>query len=79
MNRAYVVIKTKFGCEKDVKESLLCIPEVKEVHEVHGVYDLVVQLEASKFIKIEKTVSEKVSSLDNVRSTLTMCARALEI
>ena len=72
MNRAYVVIKTELGCEKEVKESLLCLPEVKEVHEVHGVYDLVVRLEANKLSKIEQTVGEKVSSLDNVRSTLTM-------
>ena len=72
MNRAYIVINTEMGCEKEVIDSLSSIPEVKEIHEVHGVYDLIVRVEVKKMSKFEETVGEKVSSLDKVRSTLTM-------
>jgi len=72
VNRAYIVINTEMGCEKEVKNSLSIIPEVKEVHEVHGIYDLIVRVEVKKMSTFEETVGEKVSSLDKVRSTLTM-------
>ena len=72
MNTAYVVITTKMGCEKEVKDSLSKLPEVKEVHEVHGVYDLVVRVETEKMSELEETIGEKVSSLNEVRSALTM-------
>jgi DNA-binding Lrp family transcriptional regulator len=64
VNRAYIVINTEMGCEKEVKESLSRLPEVKEIHEVHGVYDLIVRVEVGKMSKLKETVSEKVSSLD---------------
>ena len=72
MNRAYIVINTEMGCEKEVKESLSSFAEVKEIHEVHGVYDLIVRVEVEKISKFKETVGEKVSSLDKVRSTLTL-------
>ena len=72
LNRAYVIIKTEFGCEKEVKESLQGLPEIKEIHEVQGVYDLIIRIETDKLLKIEQTVGDKVSCLKNVHSTLTM-------
>jgi DNA-binding Lrp family transcriptional regulator len=45
---------------------------VKEIHEVYGVYDLVVRVETDKISELKDTLDEKIRSLDGVRSTLTM-------
>lgn len=72
MTIAYVIITTEVGGEKEVRDSLSAIPEVKEIHEVHGVYDLVVRVETDRISEWIDTVGQKVRSLDRVRSMLTM-------
>ena len=43
---SFVLINTNLGSEKEIKDKLLKIDEVKETYEVYGVYDLIVKLEA---------------------------------
>ncbi len=45
---------------------------VKDVMIVYGVYDLVVILESKSMPKIKRTVTEKVRSLKEITSTVTM-------
>ncbi len=72
MTLAYITITTEVGGEKEVKDCLSALPEVKEVHEVYGVYDLVVRVETEEISELKDALSEKIRSLDGVRSTLTM-------
>jgi DNA-binding Lrp family transcriptional regulator len=69
---AYIVITTEIGGEKEVKDRLSTLPEVKEIHEVLGVYDLIVRMETDKMSELKDTVGQKIRCLDRVRSTLTM-------
>ncbi len=45
---------------------------VRDVMIVYGVYDLVVILESKSMPKIKRTVTEKVRSLKEITSTVTM-------
>lgn len=48
------------------------LPNVKEVHTVYGVYDIVAKVEAETMKKLEELATSKVRYLDKVRLTLTM-------
>jgi len=72
MTLAYITISTEVGVEREVMDRLSVLPEVKEVHEVYGVYDLVVRVETDKISELKEALGEKIRSLDGVRSTLTM-------
>jgi DNA-binding Lrp family transcriptional regulator len=45
MVTAFVMIVSRPGEEKDLAEDLRSLPEVKEVWEVYGEYDLVLRME----------------------------------
>lgn len=72
MTSAYVLINTEIGSEDEVLSKLQQIGNVKEVHLVYGVYDLVALVEAPDLDKLKEIVTWKIRKLDKVRSTLTM-------
>lgn len=72
MNVAFVLINTDLGADAEVGEALRKIEEVKEVYGVYGVYDIVVRIEADTLELLKDTISSKIRTLDNVKSTLTM-------
>ncbi|MBC8224221.1 Lrp/AsnC ligand binding domain-containing protein [Candidatus Bathyarchaeota archaeon] len=72
MNVAFVLINTDLGADAEVGEALRKIDEVKEVYGVYGVYDIVVRIEADTLQQLKDTISSKIRTLENVRSTLTM-------
>jgi len=72
MNVAFVLINTDLGADAEVGEALRKIDEVKEVYGVYGVYDIVVRIEADTLERLKDTISSKIRTLDNVKSTLTM-------
>jgi len=72
MNVAFVLINTDLGADAEVGEALRKIDEVKEVYGVYGVYDIVIRIEADTLELLKDTISSKIRTLDNVKSTLTM-------
>jgi len=72
MSIAFVLINTDMGSEAGVSQELEKIEEVKVVYGVYGVYDLVVRIEAETLQELKDAISNKIRTLDNVRSTLTM-------
>ncbi len=72
MNVAFVLINTDMGADTEVSDALRKIDEVKEVYGVYGVYDIVVRVEAETLQQLKDTISSKIRTLENVRSTLTM-------
>ena len=72
MNVAFVLINTDMGADAEVGEALRKIDEVKEVYGVYGVYDIVVRIESETLQQLKDTISSKIRTLENVRSTLTM-------
>lgn len=72
MNLAFVLINTDMGADAEVSNKLKEIEEVKDVYGVYGVYDIVVRIEAETLQKLKDVISNKIRTLENVRSTLTM-------
>ncbi len=72
MNLAYVLINTEMGSEEKVTNDLKKVEEVKEVHQIYGVYDLIVRVETETLEKLKTVISDSIRTLENVRTTLTM-------
>lgn len=72
MNLAFVLINTDLGHDASVADELRKIEEVKDVYGVYGVYDIVVRIEAETLQELKDAISNKIRTLENVRSTLTM-------
>ena len=72
MDIAFVLISTNLGADAEVGDALRKVDEVKEVYGVYGVYDVVVRIEADTLEQLKATISSKIRTLENVRSTLTM-------
>ena len=72
MTTAYVLINCDLGYEEQIIEELKHISDVKEVHGVFGVYDILVKLEAGSLDEISKTITLKIRKLDKIRFTMTL-------
>jgi DNA-binding Lrp family transcriptional regulator len=72
MRLAYVMINAEVGAEGGVLEEVRGIPEVKEAYLIHGVYDIIVRVEADTIQGINDVVLSKIRSINKVRSILTM-------
>lgn len=76
--RAFVLIETDPGKEKEVMEKLLGFDEVKEVHIISGEMDLIVVLETEREIivpsskKIADLVIDKIQSIAEIQDTETI-------
>ena|SRR5487761_267063 len=70
--KAFVLINADLGAERDVIDRIKSIPNVVEVHVVYGVYDIVAKVEAESLEKVKETITDRLRTLEKVRSTLTM-------
>ena len=72
MVTAFVMIVSKPGEEKDLAEDLRKLPEVKEVWEVYGEYDLVARVLTDSLQVLDSFVRQKIRRIPSVRLTTTM-------
>ena len=72
LKQAFVLINAEIGAEKEVLKSLESIPEVREAHEVLGLYDVVARVEAETPHQLKDIVNLRVKRIDKVRNVLTM-------
>ncbi len=72
MATAYILINTEVASEEEVLEQLKGLSEVKEVHLVYGIYDLIAKVEADSLEELKQGVTKHLRGLDKVRSTMTM-------
>lgn len=70
--KAFLLISAEIGRERDVASELESIPNVKEVHVTYGVYDVIAKVEAESPERLKETITNKIRSLDHIKSTLTM-------
>ena len=72
MPKAVILINTDVGMEEEVMKELLKIPEVKEVHLVYGIYDVVAFIEAASHDELRNVIVTKIRKIPHVKSTTTM-------
>ena len=70
--RAYVLLNVEIGLEEKMMDELKAIPEVKEAHQLYGVYDIIARVESDTMLNLKNAISNKIRKLEKVRSTLTM-------
>jgi DNA-binding Lrp family transcriptional regulator len=69
---AIVLINADLDHEDLVTDKLKEIDGITEVYKVHGVYDIVVKVEAQTMARVKEIISKKLRKISDVRSTITM-------
>ena len=72
--KAYVLIVTDPVKTKDVYAQLRQIPELVELHEVMGPYDIVCEIEASDLTEIPPILGERIRRIAGIESTTSLVA-----
>jgi DNA-binding Lrp family transcriptional regulator len=70
--KSYVLIVTDPVKTKEVYAALCTVPEIVEVHEVMGPYDIVCEIEVEDITQIPPILSERVRRLAGVESTTSL-------
>ena len=71
MEKAYVLLTVELDSKREVMNSLKEIPEVKEAHQLYGVYDLIILVEDETMQEL-KALINRIRDIGKIRSTLTM-------
>ena len=70
--RAYILINVEPGSEDNVLKELRKINNVEEAYVSYGVYDLVIRVKADNMEELKTSVTHRIRTIDQVRSTLTL-------
>lgn len=72
MRQAFVLIRSDPGVKGEILNTLEEIPEVVEAHQIYGIYDIIIRIEAETIRELKDVLLQRIRRLDKVRSTLTM-------
>lgn len=71
----YVLITTATGRESKVLEQMRLLPEVGEVHQLFGQYDMIARVEAADYDRMCDIILGKIRTIQGVTGTRTLiCA-----
>ena len=74
MIKAYVLIVTDPGATRRVVQKLADIPDIVELHEVMGPYDIVAELEADGLTDVPPILSDRIRTIEGIQSTTSLVA-----
>jgi DNA-binding Lrp family transcriptional regulator len=72
MIKAYVLVVTNPGATKSVVAAINNIEGVRELHEVMGPYDVVVELQVSSLADVPPILSDKIRTIPGIESTTSL-------
>ncbi len=72
MPRAIVLINVSSAFEDSVLKEVLKLDSVEEAYVSYGVYDVVAKINASTMEGLKRTITQKIRTINQVRSTLTL-------
>ncbi len=72
MPKAFVLINVESGAEEEVLEQIRRSEGVEEAYYSYGVYDIIAKIKAETMEKLREAVSQKMRTVNKVRSTLTL-------
>ena len=72
VERAIVLLSVELGHEKSVVSTLRKAKCVEEVHEVYGVYDIIVKVTARGHAQIDAVVRKEISCIREVKLSITL-------
>lgn len=72
----YVLITTMTGKENQVLEQMRELPEVGEVHQLFGQYDMIARVETTDYDRLCDIILGRIRTIQGVTGTRTLiCAR----
>ncbi|MGH7622567.1 MAG: Lrp/AsnC family transcriptional regulator [Gemmatimonadaceae bacterium] len=72
MIKAYVLVVTNPGATKSVVAEINKIDGVKELHEVMGPYDIVIEIQVSSLADVPPILSDKIRTIPGIESTTSL-------
>ena len=72
MIKAYVLVVTNPGETKSVVAAVRQVPGVKELHEVMGPYDVVIELEVESLSDVPPILSDRIRAIPGIESTTSL-------
>ncbi|MGO8805574.1 MAG: Lrp/AsnC family transcriptional regulator [Candidatus Bathyarchaeia archaeon] len=72
MPKAFVLINVESGSEEEVLQQIKKSEGVEEAYYSYGVYDIIAKIKADTMEKLREAVSQKMRTINKVRSTLTL-------
>jgi DNA-binding Lrp family transcriptional regulator len=72
MAQAYVLVNVESGSEDEVLKKLLALSSTDEAYVSYGAYDLIIKVKKDTMEELRETVSHKIRTINQVRSTLTL-------
>ena len=72
MNKAYVLLTVEIGSEKEVLNALEEIPDVKELYQIYGIYDLLIRVEAETSQGLRDSIEKRIRGIGKIRSVLSL-------
>lgn len=72
MIKAYVLVVTNPGETKGVVAGLRDVPGVKELHEVMGPYDVVIEIEVQSLSEVPPILSDRIRTIPGIESTTSL-------
>lgn len=72
----YVLITTATGRESKVLEQMRKLPEIGEVHQLFGQWDMIARIEAADYDRMCDIILSKIRTISGITGTRTLiCAR----
>jgi DNA-binding Lrp family transcriptional regulator len=72
MVKAYILVVTDPGATRRVFEALREVPDVTELHEVMGPYDIIVEIQVENLVDMPPILSNQIRSIPGVQSTTSL-------
>ena len=72
MAEAYVLLKVAPGYERNIVKALQDIPEIEDVDELYGEWDVIIKASVAKIEDLDALLSEKIRKIEGVTLTSTM-------
>jgi DNA-binding Lrp family transcriptional regulator len=72
MVKAYVLLKVTPGYERDIVKELKDIPEIEDINELYGEWDIIIKASVVKIEELDALLSEKLRKIEGVTLTSTM-------
>ena len=72
MAEAYVLLKVNPGDERNIVELLSKLPEVKDVNELYGEWDIIIKVAVKNIEELDPLLSENIRVVKGVQLTSTM-------
>jgi DNA-binding Lrp family transcriptional regulator len=74
MTLVYLLLRANHGKEGLVKAALSKFPEISEIHEVFGRYDIIAKVETRNMEEFTRFIKNKVRIIEGVKSIETVFA-----